>query len=202
MKLIELSNFRIDFQVDDEDYERINQFKWTGSFRSNKIGSINRSKWDTKTKTKSTIPLANEILQIQGIIDHKDRNALNNQKLNLRPCNQQQNTVNTGSGFNVSGYRGVSANKRNWTAKISFNGERKTKTFSSKLEAAQWYDEQAIKYWGEFAVLNFPENSSIVLAVNQITTSNLKGNKNAHSHTRTYQISGTDGIRLDQNEAR
>lgn len=95
----------------------------------------------------------------QGLmIDHIDRNPLNNQVANLRFCTYAQNAYNMGiSSRNKSGYKGVSLNKRigKFQAKIVYNGQKiHIGTFSSAKDAAIAYNEMAVKLHGEFAVLN------------------------------------------------
>lgn len=163
MKSIELSNLRIDFQVDDEDYDRIVKFKWAGSFNvSGKIKSICRTAWDSKKQQSCTVNLAQEILQLRVLIDHKDRNALNNQKCNLRICTEKQNLANRGGGRGISGYIGVYPNRFKWRARIKYSGKERNKNFITVVDAAKQYDEWAKEAYGEFAVLNFPENQTEV----------------------------------------
>jgi hypothetical protein len=92
--------------------------------------------------------------------DHKDRNGLHNWKDNLRIvtpsisiCNRKENKNNT------SGYRGVSWNKnaKKWIVNIGLkNGNKYCGLYSDLIIAAQVYDTEAIKYFKENAILNFP----------------------------------------------
>ena len=92
------------------------------------------------------------------MVDHKDRNPLNNQKENLRPATKAQNARNFKLPVhNTSGYKGVCFSKHAclYEAKIQVN--RRTVylgRFSTKQEAALAYNEAATKYHGEFACLN------------------------------------------------
>lgn len=91
-------------------------------------------------------------------VDHKSRNTLDNRKENLRLCNNQQNCFNQGlSTNNTSGYKGVTYRKDNklWRARITVNGKKKSLgNFDTKEEAAERYNQAAIKHHGEFASLN------------------------------------------------
>ena len=100
-------------------------------------------------------------------IDHIDGNGLNNRRSNLRVANHSQNLANRGKqrGSYSSQYKGVCfAKSRNkWQANISsgflWGREHKTKflgRFKCEVEAAEAYDMAALKYFGEFAKLNFP----------------------------------------------
>lgn len=90
-------------------------------------------------------------------IDHKDRDRANNRWLNLRLATQSQNNGNISKRIdNTSGYKGVSFDRsgRNkpWRAHI------KSKTFGyfeTAIEAAQAYDDAAIREFGEFSRTNF-----------------------------------------------
>ena len=57
-------------------------------------------------------------------IDHKDRNSLNNNIENLRPCNQSLNMANSSmKSTNTSGYKGVSfrSDTKKWQASLMKN---------------------------------------------------------------------------------
>jgi hypothetical protein len=92
------------------------------------------------------------------IVDHINGNTLDNRKLNLRICKNEENVRNQKlSKRNKTGYKGVSYNKRleKFCATIRF----KNKTiclghFENKIDAAIAYNNSAIKYFGEFSKLN------------------------------------------------
>lgn len=92
------------------------------------------------------------------IIDHKDRNPLNNQKSNLRFCTQAQNLANKRRlGKFKRIFKGVHQVRNRWYASISPNGKVIfLGGFSSAIEAGKAYDNAALKYFGDFASLNFP----------------------------------------------
>lgn len=89
------------------------------------------------------------------LVDHKDRNRLNNRIDNLREADYHQNGHNMASRNPF--YKGVTfdANRsKHWRAQIRIAG-RKTNLgrFHSAEDAAAAYQKAAIKYHGEFACL-------------------------------------------------
>jgi hypothetical protein len=152
MKYLKLTNTTIFAQVDDEDFDRCLFHKWNyrkGVIRCmtniNKIISINLSNFIMGDYTKT--------------YDHKDRNFLNNTRLNLRECTRNQNMQNRGKLHGDSKYKGVSKRGENkYQVRISYNGRTlHLGIFETELKAAQQYDFYAKKYHKEFAVINFPE---------------------------------------------
>jgi hypothetical protein len=93
-----------------------------------------------------------------GIVDHIDRNPLNNKKNNLRICTKQQNNMNKSSKKNsLSKYVGVSYNKRNnkWVAYIKINNKQtQLGSFETELEAAAKRDEATKLHYKEYGNLN------------------------------------------------
>jgi hypothetical protein len=96
------------------------------------------------------------------LVDHEDRNPLNNCRYNLRLASNSQNQGNTGTRTdNTSGFRGVYWSKQAnlWRAGIKRDGrQRHLGYFDTAEEAARIYDEAARNHFGEFAVLNFPDH--------------------------------------------
>jgi len=101
------------------------------------------------------------------IIDHINRNSLDNRKCNLRKCSNSQNQWNTvKQKNNKSGFKGVYWNKEKekWQAQISFGKDAVGKQvtfylgrFDNVLEAAAAYDKKAKELHGKFARLNLKQ---------------------------------------------
>ena len=93
------------------------------------------------------------------VVDHINRNGLDNRKANLRFATVSQNNWNSRKGFNCgsSKYKGVSwsKDKKKWAVWLSVNKKNKQfGYFDDEKEAARVYNEVAKKHRGEFAVLN------------------------------------------------
>jgi hypothetical protein len=151
--------------VDDEDFDRVNAFKWCVKkfIRSGKVYYYGERAIKSENGKQKHQYIHQFIIGTpeKGLeIDHIDGNKLNNQKINLRVVTHQQNMMNKRKltkGFSI--YKGVYLDKRNqkWNVKICINWERiHLGTFTNEEDAGRAYDIGAIKYYGEYARLNFP----------------------------------------------
>ncbi len=145
--------------VDDEDFERLNQWKW-----HNDNGYAYRRVQEGGRKGKiEHVYMQNLVINREEgkTIDHKNGDRLDNRKCNLRTATWNQNMVNRKIGKNnSSGYKGVSFSNegrriKRWTAQIHLNNKHiHVGRFMTKEEAARAYNEAAKKHFGEFAYLN------------------------------------------------
>jgi len=148
--------------VDDDRFEELNQYGWFAHYYRNTKSFYAQRHLPTLLGKRKIILMHRVIMNApEGmLVDHKDRNTLNNQVHNLRICTNSQNASNSGKqSDNTSGYKGVTKPKwGGWRAAIKVNGKTiYLKKWKTKEEAARAYDEAAKKYHGEFASLNFPD---------------------------------------------
>lgn len=170
MKTIKLSDEKHEIVVDDEDYKLLNIFcwsKWGGGkgripYARTHISQTHLKVFDLIEYThnfeyREPVTPPDILLGKQKfpyVIDHRDRNPLNNRKSNLRICTVQQNCFNKSTYKNKKDFRGVVRNGDKFLTVIQGYAISKHKT---AIKAAIAYDKEALKRYGEFAVLNFPE---------------------------------------------
>jgi len=140
--------------IDDSDYELVARRPW----------------WVNEEPSRGYGPYA--VTDVKGarvgmhafltgwpLVDHINRDGLDNQRHNLRQATQAQNLANRcGNLASTSPFKGVSwcAPVRRWRARIHQGGREITLgTFASQEDAARAYDAAAIGLFGEFAYLNF-----------------------------------------------
>lgn len=91
-------------------------------------------------------------------IDHRNGRRWDNRKRNLRVCANAENARNRDKPrTNTSGYKGATwcKGRRKWQAQIGANGKNNhLGYYDTPEQAAQAYDEAAVKYHGEYARTN------------------------------------------------
>lgn len=92
------------------------------------------------------------------LVDHVDRNRLNNRRSNLRIATSLQNGHNQGKRrAGTSHYKNVyrDAGRGKWAAYINYDGTRMMiGRYDDEVEAAYAFDQFALALQGEFAVFN------------------------------------------------
>ena len=163
MKQIELTRGQVAL-VDDADYVWLNQWKWL-AHRSGHGGDFYADRQSPRINGKQhVISMARQILGLEfgdkREADHRNHRTLDNQRDNLRICTHAENLYNQQTQQNTSSqFKGVSWHKRDkkWQASIRVDGKLiGLGYFKLELNAALAYDAAALKYFGEFACLNFP----------------------------------------------
>lgn len=147
--------------VDDTDYEWLNQWKWQATPASYPGEWYARRAARYNGKNVSLLMHRFILGATRGSqVDHINANGLDNRRSNIRVVSNTQNQQNRRKRRNCSSlYKGVHMDKsRNrWRAEIKVNGKRISLSYGkNEIELAKVYDKAAIKYFGEFARLNFP----------------------------------------------
>lgn len=139
--------------VDLADVEKVRRIAWTLDPRGYVAGRPAGFKMSTTIHRWLIFDGANG----GTVIDHCDRDKLNNRRSNLRKCSQGENSKNRLLGRNnVSGVKGVSkATSGRWRARIwKDRKEIWIGVFDTIEEAQTAYDKAATKLHGEFASPN------------------------------------------------
>lgn len=154
MKQIPLTQGKVAL-VDDEDLERVNQFKWCAHHDKN-------GKWYAMGRVEGKVIYLHRLIlsaRKHEEVDHKNDDGLDCRRTNLRLCTSSENKYNRGKiRTNTSGYKGVTFDKRTrrWMAQITLSRKH---IFIGRFEtaeaAAKAYDAVARGNHGDFAHLNF-----------------------------------------------
>ena len=153
MKRIELTRGKFAI-VDDKDYEIHGHLRWHA--QRDKCNFYAARGIETKNGPRN-LRLHRIIAGAKPgqIVDHVNRNSLDNRRINLRICSHAENGRNrTGPQSNsTSGYRGITWNKqvKKWMARIGFNNSRiYLGIFKSLDDAALAYRKANRKYFGKY----------------------------------------------------
>ena len=144
--------------VSDHRFEYLNQWKWTASKTQGKRYAVNSSKGKMH-RLITGAPVGMDV-------DHVDGDGLNNQDENLRVCTHAENGYNRRklASNNTTGYKGVSIFRDGkfvrYQAKIRVASKLlHLGLFTTAEAAARAYDQAAREHFGDFAALNFPNDS-------------------------------------------
>ena len=139
--------------VDEEDYERVNQYNWF--VHINQYAS-------TRLESKQIL-LHRFIMDAKKgeFVDHINFNGLDNRKINLRICSKAENQTHQRPSKNKfkTAFKGVYwiKSKNKWRVEVSKMGIRYYMGYYyDEIEAARAYDKKAKELFSEFAYLNFP----------------------------------------------
>lgn len=146
--------------VDVDDYDELVKHNWyAGIYPNNCYRAIRHSKISGK-QTMVSMPRVIMKAKVGEVVDHINRNTLDNRKENLRICQISQNLRNrTRQKNNTSGYKGVSIDKKvkDKPYKVNIAIEQKQiflGNFKTAKEAAYIYDQAALQLHEEFAYTN------------------------------------------------
>lgn len=140
--------------VDQSDVSIVHKFKWCADIKA-----------DGRVYARGRINGRLEYLHryLMGfpdsLVDHEDRDTLNNRRSNLRIATDQQNSANQRRRPNE--FQGVKPHRAKFIARVKHNYiEHYVGLFDTPEEAARAYDKKGRELSGEFAYQNFPEVKS------------------------------------------
>jgi hypothetical protein len=140
--------------VDVEDYEKLSVGRWH-------LFEGKKNFYAVRTEGRKNVFMHRRIMRSPSncIVDHINRNGLDNRKANLRIVSNMQNCWNSDRGINkgTSKYKGVRMDKRSgrWYASIRHDGKKMyLGSFATEIDAARAYDNSAKMLRGQFATLN------------------------------------------------
>lgn len=148
--------------VDDEDFDALAGFRWQASRRHSGRYYAQRASTveEVAAGASSCVTMHRQIMAAKPgqMVDHINRDTLDNRRVNMRFATNAQNCANAVRGANKLGYRGVYASRNKFRASISVNLRVfHTTTYPDPVSAAMAYDALAKQHHGEFAILNFPD---------------------------------------------
>jgi hypothetical protein len=134
--------------VDDDDFDWLNQLKWFVVKSQKGIwyaarGNHGRGGFVRMHRLILSAPA-------NALVDHINRDGLDNRRCNLRLATNAQNVCNSRPRKGLK-YKGIHRAGKLWAATITIG------SFESAEEAARQYDRVAKYVRGEFAYLNFPD---------------------------------------------
>jgi len=145
-------------KVDDQDYDRLKCFNWNISLSKGNLYVTCRQFFpdDKKRKVKMHQVVMMPYDNTKFVVDHKDNDALNNQRENLRLATFQQNSHNRRPLKNkLSKFKGVSFFQNGYTVAIVKDGKKiYGGRFKNELDAAKHWNSLAMEHHGEFAYQN------------------------------------------------
>ena len=146
--------------VDDNDVEWLSQWTWSASTTKAPY-AVSRLLRDRRSKRISMHRLITNAPD-GVLVDHINRNILDNRRSNLRLVTPSQNSQNSGRhSDSKSPYKGVHLNKYGgWVVEIWIGGKNVyLGTFKAAEDGARAYDAAAREHFGEFAHTNFEVQS-------------------------------------------
>uniref|UniRef100_A0A6M3M6X3 Putative homing endonuclease n=1 Tax=viral metagenome TaxID=1070528 RepID=A0A6M3M6X3_9ZZZZ len=156
--------------VDDEDFEKVNQYKWCACWYHKPETFYAKRGLDKDDGTRTTQFMHRFILNTPRgkQVDHRNHNGLDNTKGNIRVVTNSQNSLNARKRKGSSSqYKGVHKQNQRWYARISHGNNSDCRydhigMFYTELEAALAWDERARNDRSYYRLCNFPIPSGAV----------------------------------------
>lgn len=166
--------------VDEADYDAVSQHSWT-AFPTKNYQYFYASNLHLGRMHRWLVGAARGVL-----VDHKDRNPLNNRRDNLRVCTYRQNSQNKGRRSDSRApFKGIHWRSGYWDASIQINGKtHQLGRFTDPESAAIAYDSAAKEHYGEFACCNFPETKVLNILPGGAKTPHEIGSKDYEREAR------------------
>ena len=189
--------------VDDEDYERVNQYNWvyTDKDTSAEVHSRFKAAHEKRSKLhKLSHFVINKEIKKGEFVWFKNRNFLDFRKTNLMVIDQEKVLhLSRGKRGGTSKYKGVHYSKRRkeWVTQVNHKGKLVyIGYFKNEDDAAIAYNKYARKFFGELCYLNEIEkdNSAVETPIGKSDT--LQRRKKSDKHTSRYK-----GVHLSNNKA-
>lgn len=154
MKKIELTQGYFT-KVDAEDFDRLNKYSWHVVIRPYTNYAVANIKGKVVQMHRLIVKCP-----LNKIVDHKNRNGLDNRKENLRICTRSQNRMNCiKNRGNKTGYKGVHKShmkSKPYRSQIRYHGKiYHLGCFRTAKAAARAYDVKSFELFGEFARGNY-----------------------------------------------
>lgn len=143
--------------VDDEDFEWLSKYNW--QYQPKKHGDrVIAEIFGLGKRTKVYMHRLVTDCPTDMLVDHANHNTLDNRKSNLRICTGTQNQGNKFVRSDSStGYKGIMWDdfRKRWLVAVKHKDYGKISgRFKSLKDAVDFYNENALEMFGEFALLN------------------------------------------------
>ena len=152
-------NYNLETIIDDDCFELVSKYHWYADF-DKKLGKYYAKTTSRVGGKRMNLRMHRLIMNAKKwqVVDHVNRDTLDNRTFNLRLCSVRDNTKNRSlNKNNTSWYKGVvwHTQVKKWQSRLSFHGKWISLwLFDDKIEAAKAYNLAAISHYWEFAKLN------------------------------------------------